>query len=344
MTLHRLALEGAQGDALFRQQFGIPLSTALALLTDLEGDIHLDVPVRIEPGGAQVDVVAVVASALKAAFIGAALSPLKMLGAVAGGLGSGGEAPAEPPPAEMVVGRAELSPAGVEHLGRVASLLADRPALAVDLAGLVSADDVRFLAEQKVRVKLAKNEIDFEAITGLLSRAARKRVLEALNERAVGKRVELSADDQKLLDALLEDADPPTPADRRALAERRVEQVIDWLRSERGIDAERLHPATGETIEPTAPCRACASRWPCRPPERALHGTGMSRGMQRLHGRYPFARASATDENTTRWLAPIRCSPGHPWRQTTRAVSLPTSAKVSRSIPSSRRFIGSPKA
>jgi hypothetical protein len=42
------------------QQFGIPLPTALALLTDLHGDIVLDAPVVVDHGTTQVHVGAAV--------------------------------------------------------------------------------------------------------------------------------------------------------------------------------------------------------------------------------------------------------------------------------------------
>jgi hypothetical protein len=76
VTVHSLGLQGAEGDTLFHQQFGIPLSTALALLTDLHGDIVLDVPVVVDHGTTQGDFGAVVRSALKAAVVGAVTSPL----------------------------------------------------------------------------------------------------------------------------------------------------------------------------------------------------------------------------------------------------------------------------
>ncbi len=261
ITVHKLELQGAQGDALFQQQFGVSLSTALALLTDLEGDIHLDVPVTVDESGTQIDFGAVIASALKDAVIGAALSPLKMLGAMTGGsegaaAAAGGEgkplSPPEPPAAPALVGRAELSPEGSEQLGKMATLLANRPALAVDVVGLVSSADLRFVAEQNLRVAMTKGDVDYEGITGLFSREPRRRVLQALSDRAMGKPGELSEDDQKVLDALLEDSPPPSAEDRRALAVKRADNAIAWLSGERGIDAKRLHAATPDSVEANA--------------------------------------------------------------------------------------------
>ena len=113
VTLHQFDLSGAEGDSLFEQQFGIPLTMALALLRDTSGDIDLNIPMQVDQsGGATVDVLAVVRSALRQAMTGAIESPLKLVGGV---IGIGGKSGAiAPAPIAFPLGRAEPTAAGAE--------------------------------------------------------------------------------------------------------------------------------------------------------------------------------------------------------------------------------------
>ena len=54
VIVSQLDVGGAEGDSLFQQNFGIPLSVALGLLKDLDGDIRLAVPVTGDPAGVKV--------------------------------------------------------------------------------------------------------------------------------------------------------------------------------------------------------------------------------------------------------------------------------------------------
>jgi len=51
LTLHRFDLGGKEGDTLFAQQFGIPLSVALALVKDLQDNIALDIALETDEQG-----------------------------------------------------------------------------------------------------------------------------------------------------------------------------------------------------------------------------------------------------------------------------------------------------
>ena len=72
-------------DAITETDFPIAPDSALRctptgqVLTDLHGDISLDVPVIVDHGATTVDVGAVMRSALKSALVGAVTSPLKTL-------------------------------------------------------------------------------------------------------------------------------------------------------------------------------------------------------------------------------------------------------------------------
>jgi hypothetical protein len=144
IRLQQFDLSGTEGDSLFEQNFGVPLSLALALLRDIQGNIDLNVPMQVDQEGkAQVDVMAVVRSALKQALAGAITSPLKMLGAVAGGSG----APIAPQPIAFRLGRAEPTGPGAESATRLAAFLVSRPAMGVQLSSAPTPDDARWLHE-----------------------------------------------------------------------------------------------------------------------------------------------------------------------------------------------------
>jgi hypothetical protein len=242
LALHRLAVKGAAGDTLFKQQFGIPLSMALALLRDLEGNIKLDVPVAVGESGTTVGLGTVLAGALRSAIVGAVTSPLKGLGAV---LGQGGDAVAfEPPPIAARLGRPEPAPEGEQQIGKLAELLAGRPGVAVTLVGVVTPADARWLGEQDLRAELEARTGVVNALRGLPERNARRRIDAALAERAAGKPGELGDDDRARLDAWLAERPPVDPARLQALARDRAAAVASLLRERHGIPAARV--AVGE--------------------------------------------------------------------------------------------------
>src|SRR5207253_1284350 len=122
LKLLKFDLGGKEGDTLFAQQFGIPLSVALALLKDLQGNIGLDIPLAADEQGTKIGLASVVGQALRKALIGALASPLKLVGAAFGG--GGGEALA-PAPIAFRKGRAELAAEDADTLER---WLNERPA------------------------------------------------------------------------------------------------------------------------------------------------------------------------------------------------------------------------
>ncbi len=236
LTLHQLAVRGAEGDALFKQQFGIPLTMAIALMSDLNGDIKLDVPVLVDEKGATVGVGTVVAGALRSALLGAITSPLKLLGA---GLG-GGSAVLEPSPIPMRPGRAEPTPDGEKQLAALGEFLAGRPGVAVELTGVATPADVRAQREQALRAELEERSGLLNALRDLPARGAKRRILAALAERAEGGPGTLDADDTAVLDEWLAARPPAAPDAQQALAAERAQRVAAVLREQRGIPANRV--------------------------------------------------------------------------------------------------------
>jgi hypothetical protein len=238
ITLHEFDLGGAEGDSLFEQNFGIPLSLALALLRDPSGDIDLGIPMAVDrEGNAAIDLMAVVRSALKQALVGAISSPLKLLGAAAGGGGkSAGLAPA---PIAFRLGRAEPTKAGSESAERLAAFLASRPGMAVQLTADPTQEDVRWLREQALGSEWEEEGFFSKGVAFFTERGPRERIRAYLTARAEDGKPELSAEDQATLQQWLDERPAPTPEQLRALAEARV-AVVQTALAAKQIDAARV--------------------------------------------------------------------------------------------------------
>ncbi|MBX3023961.1 DUF748 domain-containing protein [bacterium] len=236
IRLHQFDLSGSEGDSLFEQNFGIPLSLALALLRDVQGNIDLSVPMQVDrQGNTQIDLMAVVRSALKQALAGAITSPLKMLGAVAGGAG----APIAPQPIAFRLGRAEPTGPGAESAARLAAFLASRPAMGVQLTCAATPEDARWLHEQALLASWADEGVFARSLAFVTERGPRQRIRAYLEARVADQKPELSAEDAATLAAWLQEIPPPPPDALQALAEARLAAVESVLR-EKGIDPSRI--------------------------------------------------------------------------------------------------------
>jgi len=247
ITLHQFDLAGSEGDALFEQNFGIPLSMALALLRDLEGNIDLGVRLAVDrEGNAQVDVMAVARSALRQAITGAVTSPLKMLGAVAGGTG----APIAPAPVAFRLGRAEATAGGVEAAERLAAFLASRPAMGVQLTSGATAADARWLHEHALLGAWAEQGFFERSLAFVTASGPRQRIRDYLEARVADQTPELAAEDAAQLDQWLAEVPPPTAADLQGLADARL-TAVETVLVEQGTAATRSVRGPTPTEPPT---------------------------------------------------------------------------------------------
>jgi hypothetical protein len=236
LTLHSLDVQGASGDSLFQQQFGIPLSFALALMRDPQGDIALGIPITADAEGMQVGLGTIVRGALQSAIVGALTSPLKLVGGV---FSDGKVATSAPPAIAFRAGRSELANEGEEQLTRLAGFVAGRPAIGVTLETAVTASDVRWLREQALRAEWGKQGL-LSKLRGLPQRGTREIIQRALDARANDEPGELSPEDAATLDRWLAERPALAPEELRALAEGRLASVEQVLREQHGIDAQRI--------------------------------------------------------------------------------------------------------
>ncbi len=237
----------------FGREFGMPIDLALALLRDPAGDIRLGIPVAIdEKGGARVSTGAIVASALRAALVGALTAPLKMLGAVFSP-GDGGDGGLAIEPIAALPGQPAPASDGSERADGLAKLLEQRPAMGVVLRGRVGNEDRPLVAEQILieRLEAGDGLPDLDG-AGFLARRRLGRELLARSPRASEKTRRdaepVSPEDQALLDRYIDAVE--IPADRLdALARARAGAVRDLLVA-REIPAARVELGPREADGP----------------------------------------------------------------------------------------------
>lgn len=234
--LDRFVVTGAEGDALFKKTFGIPLTVALALLRDLDGRISLGVPVAGDEAGTVVAIGAIVREALARAIVGAIASPLKLLGAVR--LGKGRIEAFEPAPVAFVPGTTGIAPGSEAQAEQLAKALGQLPAVRVRIAGRAGANDARALAEHAVLATLEDERGVLGGVRNLLSGGTRSEVRDALRARRDGKPGALEGDAAGQLDEWV--AEHPIDRERLlALATARA-SALEKVLLEGGARADQI--------------------------------------------------------------------------------------------------------
>ncbi|MGH7895664.1 MAG: hypothetical protein ACREQL_13415, partial [Candidatus Binatia bacterium] len=234
------------GQHVVLEQLGIPLTVALALMRDWQGNIDLTIPVQMDEQGAQVGIGTIVSGALMRALVGTLMSPLKIVGAVLpiGGSGGGSLVPA---PIRFHAGSGLLDTAGEEQVQQLAGFLASRPGLGVTLAAPPTTADVRGLREQALLQKLGPRT---GVIGTIRSVGARGRIVDALEARARGEEGKLEDEDAKTLDEWVAEMPAPAPAALAQLGDARLGLVEKTLREQYGIGAEQIGRGESGAAEP----------------------------------------------------------------------------------------------
>ena len=235
-----LDVAGAEGDALFADTFGVPLSLALALLRDVSGRIALDVPISGDrSGGARPDLAPIVAQALSRALVNALASPLKLLGALS--LDGGKVEAFRPEPIGFVTGQAKIADDAWWRIEQLAGVLAASPALRVELTGETGAADARALQEAAVLADLQQEQGFLTGLRNLPGRGTRNAVRAVLEARAKGEPAPetLDGDDAAQLEEWIA-AKPVGEEQQRALASARADRLREVLTKDWGFGADRI--------------------------------------------------------------------------------------------------------
>ncbi|HBZ69836.1 MAG TPA: hypothetical protein DEP35_08925 [Deltaproteobacteria bacterium] len=238
IVIHKLDVRGEEGNTLFLERFGVPLELALALLTDVEGDIVLDVPLSHDASGTSAGIGTIVGEALAHALLNAIASPLKLITAVAE---IGGKAENLAPKAlAFLPGRTELAPGEADRVDQIAALLVRSPGLRLHLQGDTGPEDDRWLREQALRTRLEGGEGLAGRLRGLTTeRGERKAALAYLADRAAGKDTTLPEEYKPWFEAKVA-AEVVPQENLQSLAAQRAARVQSLLVEGSGIAADRI--------------------------------------------------------------------------------------------------------
>jgi outer membrane protein OmpA-like peptidoglycan-associated protein len=240
----------------------LPVSLAVALLKDPNGDIELDVPVRGDVDDPHFDFGKVVASTLENALTRVVSSPFTILGSLVGASGENLNN------IEFEFGSATLAPEQMEKLDKLAEALSDRPALLLKIEGTADKKkDGKALTEAELQAHLKREKrqqlrragepvpADAEKIS--LSSADYQRYIKKLYVTTFQEEPEtlLSAESKTSSNnASSIDSDPVVAAAKErllqsmavgeteleALAQKRATQIRDYLIQQEKISEERV--------------------------------------------------------------------------------------------------------
>jgi hypothetical protein len=247
VVVSQLDVGGAEGDSLFQQNFGIPLSVALGLLKDLDGNITLAVPVAGDRGGVKIGLGSLVRQALRKALMGALASPLKLFGAITA---DGKVQSLAPEPIAFLPGRAQIASQGSARIEQLAGLLSASPGIALTLSGATAPPDVRWFQEQALLEQLRATS-GVRALGKLGEIGTRRAVRVYLEARFAGQDAALEAEPREWLEAQVarQNVDPSRLS---ALAVARAAAAQQALTTEYGIKPERLSLGPPMSEAPTA--------------------------------------------------------------------------------------------
>jgi hypothetical protein len=232
VTLRDAALAGAEA---LQMAIGMPFSSALATLRDVNGDI----PVRIALASSQNDsgYADQVAAGIRNTIRG-------VTGAAVVAARNKAILPIVDVP--FAPGQVQMTARGMQEIAPVADLLSARPGLVAELSAEASQQDRRWLAEQALLPRLEDGGGFRGVLRALGMQDARARIRTALAARARGAPGLLDADDEALLTRMLAEAPPVAERQLAALRDGRMLRVMSHLAERYGVSGGRVivRPAT----------------------------------------------------------------------------------------------------
>jgi hypothetical protein len=236
VTAHDLDLSGEAADKRFTANFGMPLSVVLALLKDPGGKISLDLPVSAKRGQTRAGLTTALTAVIREAVVGAATSPLKLVGSVV--VLGGKVAKFSLDPVEFAPGSSVVEPAHTSPLQALAATVNARPGLVLELRPIIVAADIRRLKERAL-IAAFDSDTPLGADAPDVSWLERRRLRKYVEESDKGEVATLEADDLALLTAIL--AMRPRPDEALdALAVERVANLKTRFREDYQLEDERL--------------------------------------------------------------------------------------------------------
>ncbi|WP_019143198.1 DUF748 domain-containing protein [Noviherbaspirillum massiliense] len=227
----------------------LPVKLAVALLQDRNGVIDVNVPIEGSLDDPQFSIGGIILKVIGNAVVKAVSQPFALLGSVFGG-GSGGEMSS----VSFEPGRAAITPATEAKLRSLASALANRPALKLDITGWAGGEaDLeglkRVAIERKVRAlklqdlrargqaaELASVSVNADEYPALLGRVYREEKFPK-PRNLIGLQKRLPVEEMERLMMAHTEIDD---SDLIGLANRRAQAVKDWLTNAGQVTGERI--------------------------------------------------------------------------------------------------------
>ncbi|MFP5222286.1 MAG: DUF748 domain-containing protein [Acidobacteriota bacterium] len=219
----------------------VPLDLAVSLLSDARGVIDLDIPVKGSFDQAKADLSDVISTAMAGAFAKILFSPLAFLNVAQG---SGQTAPVAFAP-----GTAELSAQGQKTLASLATAIAARPRLSLEIMAYVDpAAETKALTAALAAKAQAAQAAKAPAAPVKDSDPGRNR---PPARKAQAPQAQPGAPETSGQNVPAEAA-PPTQADWAQLALGRQNAVREYLVTQAKLAPERIFPITGDFRSPPA--------------------------------------------------------------------------------------------
>jgi len=246
----------------------LPVSLAVALLKDANGNIELNVPVKGDINDPHFDFGKVIVHTLSNTITKVVSSPFAFLGSLVGGNGE------ELSYIEFDYGSATLLPEQIEKLDKLSKALTERPALKLEIEGRADQRyDRSALAEKELLRQLSGGGLQADkqqAVTAaedisLSDEQYEKLIIKAYEERfgedpktLLAKKAENSSEKSSTEDRatmiaeakekLIENM-PVDDVKLRLLAQERAEQIRMYLVDTGGIPAERISLTRGQPLD-----------------------------------------------------------------------------------------------
>jgi hypothetical protein len=215
-----------------KKKVGLPLGMIVALVTDKDNGIRVNVPLSGEVDRVKADPSDAIWTAVKNAVVNIVSAPFRAIGRI--GKGSGDTVnDLKIDAVTFAAGSADVAPPMEQHLTKVADFLRGAPQIKLAMAPVAAPRDAESLRAQEVTLRIQR----LQAERGLPDFAAAVAVAfkEQLPDVAPPK-----TEEEQL--AVLKEREPAPDARMQELQARRLEAVRSTLSSAQGIPADRLVP------------------------------------------------------------------------------------------------------
>jgi hypothetical protein len=217
-----------------QKRIGLPLGLIVALVTDADNDIRLNLPITGTLQSWAADLSDAIWTVVKNAVVNIVAAPFRAIGRLFTGSGDKIESVAVDP-ARFAAGTATIAAEAEGHLTKVADFLRRSPAIKLTLAPVTTSADLESLRTQELAAKLQRVQREEKLAT--LDEA----IAAEFARRFPGEPAPKTTEER--LARLREGATVPPEAVEQ-LATRRLEAVREILATKEGIPAARLVAGT----------------------------------------------------------------------------------------------------